>query len=503
MFDYIVIGAGTAGCTLAAQLTAQPQVHVLLIEAGPPDRNRAIRTPLSFSKLFRTPLDWNFWTEPQEQLDNRRLYWPRGKVLGGSGSLNAMVHLAGCRADFDAWRDLGNPGWGYDDVRPILDSFGGEPVKAAPLPDPNPLTQAFLEACASAGLPREPFLPDGCQPAAGLFRVNIRNGARWSSADAYLRPALQRGNLTVWTGIHVTRVIVENGRATGVEYRQNGSLHTAQAAREVILSAGAIGSPHLLLVSGVGPRRPLEDLDIPVAAALDGVGANLQDHLAAPVSHFSTQPVSLSGAGSLPHRLRRATRGAGPLASNGAEAGALFRSSPKLDAVDLEIVFAPVHFVDHGFAQPPGHGFSLIPVLLTPASRGSLRLASADPAEAPLIEPAYLSDPADLPRLVEGVRFARDLLQKQALEAFRGATSQGQELDPAAHIRTWGQTLYHPVGTCRMGADAASVVDAELRVHGVAGLRVVDASVMPVIPRGHTNAATLMIAEKAARLILG
>lgn len=503
MFDYIVIGAGTAGCTLAAQLTAQPEIHVLLIEAGPPDRSRAVRTPLLFPKLFRTPLDWDFWTEPQPRLDNRRLYWPRGKVLGGSGSMNAMVHLAGCRADFDAWRDRGNPGWGFDDLRPILDSFGGEPVKAEPFPDPNPLTLAFLNACQAAGLPREPFLADACQPASGLFRVNIRNGTRWSAADAYLRPALRRGNLTVWTGIQVTRVMLENGRATGVEYLQGGSRQQAQAAREVILAAGAVGSPHLLLLSGIGPRRHLEEMGVPLAAALEGVGANLQDHLAAPVSHFSTQTVSLSRAGGWPQRLRRAARGAGPLASNGAEAGALFRSRQNLDACDLEMVFAPVHFVDHGFADPPGHGFSLIPVLLAPASRGRIRLASADPLEAPLIDPAYLSDPADLPRLAEGVRFARRLLQQTAFDACRGAPVQGKGLEPEEHIRTWGQTLYHPVGTCRMGTDADAVVDAQLCVHGVAGLRVADASIMPVIPRGHTNAATLMIAEKAARLVLG
>jgi choline dehydrogenase len=499
VFDYIIIGAGTAGCALAARLTEDPTVQVLLMEAGPADRDRLIRTPLTFPRLFQTPLDWNYWTEPQAHLASRHLYWPRGKVLGGSGSLNAMVHMEPCAVDFDAWKVSG---WSSADMLPLRDSIASAGTRAEPVGELNPLTIAFLDACEAAGVTRTGTLDDACAPATGLFRLNLRRGRRWSAADAYLRPALKRGNLTVWTNVSVKRILFDGARASGVEFLQVGIPATVAAAREVILCAGAIGSPQLLMLSGIGPAAHLESLGIAVAADIEGVGANLQDHLAAPLPFFSLEPVSCSGAITFGNRWKHRLFGKGPLATNGAEAGATFKSKPDLPACDLEIVFAAGHYVDHGFASPGGHGFSLIPVLLTPQSRGSLRLASADSADPPRIDPAYLSDPADLPILAEGVRFAQKVTEQRALKKYRGAPVQGHLEEPEEHIRQWGQTLYHPVGTCKMGTDATSVVDASLRVHSITGLRVVDASIMPSIPRAHPNVTTLMIAEKAARLIL-
>ncbi|MEO8098831.1 MAG: GMC family oxidoreductase N-terminal domain-containing protein [Acidobacteriota bacterium] len=503
MYDYIVIGAGTAGCALAARLSEDAHAQVLLIEAGPPDRDAAVRTPLAYPKLFQTALDWNLWTEPQTALGNRHLYWPRGKTLGGSGSIGAMVHMPACPADLNAWSDAGNPGWSFAELQPFYQRLAPAGIPTQPLEQLNPLSTAFLDSCDAAGVPRVTVLEDAAAPGAGAFRVNIRRGRRWSVADAYLRPALRRGNLTVWTNIQVRRVLFEGSRATGVEYSQADSVQQVAVTREIILCAGAVGSPQLLLLSGLGPADHLESLGIPIIAPLTGVGGNLQDHLAAPVSYFSLEPLSYSGARTFANQWKHRLFGTGPLASNGAEVGAMFQTQRGLPACDVEIVFAPAHYVDHGFASPGGHGFSLIPALLTPKSRGAIRLASADPGIPPVIDPAYLSDPSDLAVLAEGVRLARSIVDKKPLAQYRGAPVQGQILEPEEHVRAWGQTLYHPVGTCRMGAHEGAVVDPLLRVHGVTGLRVADASIMPLIPRAHTNATTLAIAEKAAQLLRG
>jgi choline dehydrogenase len=407
-----------------------------------------------------------------------------------------MVHSEASAADFAEW---GLPGWSAAE----LQSFRQNSLYAKPVAELNPLSVAFLDACEAAGLPRGSALVHASRPVAAPFLLNIKRGKRWSAADAYLRPALQRGNLTVWTQVHVRRVICEGTRASGVEYSRDGAVQTVGVTREIVLCAGAVGSPHLLLLSGIGPTDHLEARGVPVVSGLAGVGSNLHDHLAAPVSHFCLEPISFSGAETFANEWNHRLSGGGPLASNGAEVGAMVQSKEGLAGCDLEIVFAAGHYVDHGFAAPGGHGFSLIPVLLTPKSRGQIRLGSAKPEDAPLIDPAYLTDDADLERLVEGVRFSRRLLEQRALAKYRGAPVQGQVLDAEEHIRQWGQTLYHPVGSCKMGTGEDAVVDASLRVQGVAGLRVADASVIPVIPRAHPNATTLLIAEKAAQLLRG
>jgi choline dehydrogenase len=515
LYDYIVIGAGSAGCALAARLTERPDINVLLIEAGPPDRKREIHIPAAFSKLFHTEVDWNYSTEPQAHLNGRTLYWPRGKMLGGSSSMNAMIYIRGSRADYDGWRDLGNAGWGFDDVLPLFKAAENEergasaehgvggPLNVADLRTVNPLTEVFLQACDAAGICRNRDFNGPAQAGAGFYQVTQKNGVRFSAADAYLKPALRRGNLTVWTQVQVVRVMVEEGRAAGVEFFQKKSQDRQQvrAAREVILCAGAVGSPQLLLLSGIGPRVELEALGIPVVMELEGVGRNLQDHLNIGQSFHSTQPVSLSDAESIPNLLQYIFKKKGPLTSNIAEAGAFLKSRPELEECDLQLHFAPVHFVEHGLKNPPGHGFSLGAVLLTPKSVGRIYLRSANPREAPAIDPMYLSQEEDLSPLREGVKTIWKLLESKPFDAFRGKAVFDKQ-DTASFVRAHAETLYHPAGTCKMGQDAGSVVDATLQVYGIAGLRVADASVMPRIARGNTNAPVIMIAEKAARMIL-
>jgi choline dehydrogenase len=516
LYDYIVVGAGSAGCALASRLTEQPDINVLLIEAGLPDRKREIHIPAAFSKLFQSGVDWNFLTEPQGQLNGRRLYWPRGKMLGGSSSMNAMVYMRGARADYDAWRDLGNAGWGFDDVLPLFKAAEnqergasaehgiGGPLNVADLRLVNPLTEVFLKACEAAGIGKNADFNGGAQAGAGLYQVTQKNGARASASDAYLKPALRRGNLTVWTQVQVARVMIEEGRAVGVEFFQKQAQDRQQvsAGREVFLCAGAVGSPQLMLLSGIGPRNELEALGIPVVVDLEGVGRNLQDHLNIGQSFHSTQEISISDAESIPNLLKYIFKKTGPLTSNVAEAGAFLKSRPELEECDLQLHFAPVHFVEHGLKNPPGHGFSLGAVLLTPKSRGRIYLRSADPREAPAIDPCYLSDEEDVTPLREGVKTVWKLLESNSFDAYRGK-AVFEKQDTTSYLRAHAETLYHPVGTCKMGTDASSVVDAELRVYGVAGLRVVDASVMPKIVRGNTNAPVMMIGEKAARMILG
>lgn len=519
-FDFVIVGAGSAGCVLAARLSEDLQARILLLEAGGRDTAREIRIPAAFPKLFKSEYDWAFQTEPQSSLGGRRCYWPRGKVLGGSSSINAMIYIRGHRSDYDRWREAGNPGWGYADVLPYFkksennERGGGEfhgvggPLNVADLRQTNPLSRAFVEAAAAFGLPRNTDFNGAEQAGAGFYQVTQKNGLRWSAADAFLKPALRRSNLTVWTGAQATRVLFESRRAVGVEHIREGRKETARALREVILAGGAILSPHLLMLSGLGPADHLRAAGIYVLADLPGVGASLQDHLFLPVAFECLRPVSLDKAETFSNLLRWAVFRKGPLTSNIAEAGGFLHRESRIAAPDLQFHFGPAYYLDHGFTKPGGCGFTLGPTLIRPESRGSIQLSSANPLDPPRIDPNYLASEADAGLLVDGIKICREIAAQKPFEPYRGrethpGASCASETQIAAYVRRTAETVYHPVGTCAMGANAMAVVDAELRVRGVDGLRVVDASIMPAIVGGNTNAPVVMIAEKAADLIRG
>ena len=519
-YDYIVIGAGSAGCVIAARLTENGKHTVLLLEAGKPDDKQEIRIPAAFSKLFHTAYDWDFSTEPEAATANRRLYWPRGKMLGGSSSMNAMMYVRGHRTDYDQWAQAGNAGWGYDDVLPLFrksERFVGDDGDAAfhgsdgslevsSQRSPNPLSFAFIAAAESLGLRRLGDVNGASQDGVALTHVNQHRGRRWSAADAFLRPASKRKNLTVETECLVGAITFEGRKAVGVSYTRGGAALHALAGREIVLCAGAIGSPQLLMLSGVGPAAALSGHGIPVVADLPGVGQNLQDHLTSGVSYACRVPVSLASAETLANFARYLLLGRGPLTSNIGEALAFIRTRDGLAAPDIELIFAPVYFIEHGAGNPPGHGFTIGTILLRPESRGAITLHSKDAHDAPAIRPNYLTAPADLVTLIAGMRFARRLVAAEAFASYRGpevlpGTNIAADDELAAFIRQRSDTLYHPVGTCRMGNDPMAVVDSELRVRGVSGLRVADASIMPTIIGGHTHAPAVMIGEKAAQMM--
>jgi choline dehydrogenase len=518
MYDYVIIGAGSAGCVLAHRLSEDSTVSILLLEAGGPDTRQEIHIPAAFSKLFKSPQDWAYETEPQPHLANRKLYWPRGKMLGGSSSMNAMMHIRGHCSDYNTWCEQGNQGWSFADVLPYfkkleLEERGASeyhgttgPLHVADLRTVNLLTRAFLEASDEVGLPRTDDFNGPQQEGVSLTQVTQKQGKRHSAAVAYLKPVMNRPNLKVITQAQATRILFEEQRAVGVAYQQDGNVHQVRATREVILSGGAINSPQLLLLSGVGPAEHLMTLGIPVVHDVPGVGHNLQDHLSIGTAFRCTQPVTLASAEKLSNILRFLLLKTGPLTSNIAEAAGFLKTRPQLCAPDLELIFAPAYFLEHGFGNPAGHGFTVGAVLLQPESRGRITLHSPDPLAPPAIEPNYLATAADLETLVEGVKLARRIAQARAFDSYRGEEvlpGPNAQTDEAIaeQIRQHAQTLYHPIGTCKMGSDSLAVVDGQLRVRGVKGLRVVDASVIPTIPRGHTNAPTIMIAEKAADLI--
>ena len=510
-FDFIIAGAGTAGCVLAARLSESGRHRVLLLEAGGEDRSLWIKVPVGYAKLFGNPrYNWMYTTAPEPALNGRVLEQPCGRVIGGTGSINGMLHIRGQREDYDRWRDAGNPGWGWEDVRPW---FEKSELAVSPPPQAHPLADAFIAAAAEAGFPANDDFNGPRQDGAGYYKLNTRSGFRSSAATAYLRPARGRANLAVVTNATVTRVIIEAGTATGVEYRRGDKTLVARARREVIVSGGTFNSPKILQLSGVGPGAQLQALGLPVICDLPGVGENLQNHFRASMVFRCRQPVTHNDVmASLPKKIGMALEYAlfrkGPLAA-GTYAGGFFRSGPQAATPDLQATFWTYSVARRdagGVVLHPFPGFTMNAVILRPESVGSVRLASAAPEAPPVIRYNHLAADYDRRTLVAGLRLMRKFAAMPAMAKFAG-----EELLPGAasdsddalvdYARSTGNSVYHPVGTCRIGADAGAVVDARLRVRGVSRLRVADASVMPWVTSGNTNAPTAMIAERAAAWI--
>jgi choline dehydrogenase len=512
MYDYVIVGAGSAGCVLAARLTEDPDVNVLLLEAGPPDANQNIHVPLGYLKLAGTELDWGYISAPEPRCDNRRIPLPRGRVLGGSSSVNAMVYIRGNRRDYDEW---GIPGWSWNDLLPYFLKAednergasawhgAGGPLPVAEQRSGNRISQAWVEAAVQAGLPRNEDFNGPDQDGAGMYQVTQRGGLRASAAAAYLHPATSRPNLTVLPHMLVHRVLFEGTRAVGAEASQLGHLQELRAEREVIVCAGAYNSPQLLMLSGIGPAEHLLLRELEVLLDQPAVGENLTDHAATYAVWGTDEPESLLLARE-PAALEQfmATQ-TGPFASNLAESGAFVRVEPDAPAPDVQFHVIPVPIIDEGTTDPEGHGVLVTPCLLTPESRGSVRLASNDPTARPIVRNDFYASARDLDRMTGALRLMLEIAAQPAVAPYcaTGITvpENDSEAALAAHARRTTFEIYHPVGTCAIGA----VVDDQLRVQGLEGLRVVDASVMPLVPRGNTNAPVIAIAERAADLIKG
>lgn len=524
-FDYIIIGAGSAGCVLANRLTADGKHSVLLLEAGPADSNLWIHVPLGYGRLFKDKtVNWMYQTEPEPELNGRQVFQPRGKVLGGSSSLNGLLYVRGQHEDYDRWRQLGNAGWGYDDVLPYFrkaenqergaDQFHGTggPLPVSDLLHADPLSKAFVNAAVESGLPYNPDFNGASQEGAGFFQTTTRKGRRASTAVAYLRPARARSNLRIETSALAQRILFEGRRAAGLEYRNGAEVRRARARKEVVVSGGAYNSPQLLQLSGVGPAELLKQHGIEIVLDAPGVGRSLQDHLQVRVVTRCTQRITLNDV--VNHPIRRTLAGAryaimrqGWLTIAAGTAGAFFKTGPRLASPDIQVHFLPFSTDKMGEKLHAFSGFTASVCQLRPESRGSLCIRSADPLDPPEIRINYLSAETDRTTNVEALKILRRILSAPALKPF-----VVDEVDPGAKVwtdeellefcRQRGSTIYHPTSTCRMGNDALAVVDQRLRVRGIEGLRVVDGAVMPDLVSGNTNAPIIMMAEKASEMIL-
>jgi choline dehydrogenase-like flavoprotein len=522
--DFIVVGAGSAGCVMAARLSEDPATSVVLLEAGGDDWNRWIHIPLGFGKTFADPsVNWCYETEPDAGVGGRKIYWPRGKVLGGSSSINGMVYIRGQHEDFDLWRQMGCTGWSAQDVLPYFkraehqvrgsdDWHGtGGPLVVSDVPDKHPICEAFIQACNDFGFPTNADFNGATQDGVGYHQTTTRNGRRCSTAVGYLKPVTQRRNLRVVTGALAEQIIFEGRRAVGVAFRQDGFSVTARARREVILCGGAINSPQLLLLSGVGPQQHLTDLGIPVVQHLPGVGQAMQDHYSAPIKLKCRYPITVNDIMLSPAKMLRTgidyyLRRRGAMASISAQVALFARTRAELATPDIKMSISTFSADRPQDGLHKFSGFTLIVYQLRPESRGEIRLKSARPEDAPAIFPNYLATETDRRTITDGLLLGRRLLATPHLghyvaEEFLPGPQAQTDAQILEHARNRGGTVYHPTSTCKMGIDTMAVVDPELRVQGVGGLRVVDASVMPTVVSGNTNAATIMIGEKAADLV--
>jgi len=524
-FDYVIVGAGSAGCVLANRLSADGKHSVLLLEAGPRDTNIWIHVPLGYGKLFKEKtVNWMYQTEPEPGLDGRQVFQPRGKVLGGSSSINGLLYVRGQHEDYDRWRQRGNVGWGFDDVLPYFkkaenqtrgadDYHGiGGPLSVSDWRHADPLSEAFVEAAVEAGIPFNGDFNGATQEGAGFFQTTTRRGRRASSAFSYLRPAKGRRNLHIETSALARRLVFEGRRARAVEYRQNGALRTARARKEILVSSGAYNSPQLLQLSGIGPAELLKTHGINVVLDAPGVGNDLQDHLQVRIVMRCAQRVTLNDVVNHPVRkvmagMQYAALRKGPLTIAAGTSGAFFKTDPRLATPDIQIHFIPFSTDKMGEQLHPFSGFTASVCQLRPESRGSLKIKSADPSVPPEIRINYLAAETDRTAFIDGIRILRKILAAPALkpystdEVYPGSNVASDE-DVLDFCRKTGSTVYHPTSTCRMGNDSLAVVDQRLTVRGIEGLRVVDASIMPDLMSGNTNAPTIMIAEKASDMIL-